>query len=271
MLERMNGFRQYHMKMNMRMRFDYFYLTAFFSILLLSVTSCREGYNIPFYIGCLEDAEPYSYRNANGEITGLEVDMIQAAADYYGIWVSFVPTTYDDIHKQLRKRNHKIDGAAAMIPWTMDRMEDFSFITPSYMTTSFCFAVSDEEYATLFDGDMEGRTLAVKSGSLAEGYALDHLSEWGCTLDVFDTFKDEIESVLSGESDLLLEDRFLVEYHINHNGAQLFVVDKGIPNIVYGFVTGKDQDKTLRRDIQAGLEGIFENGTAQEIILRYSN
>lgn len=252
----------------MRMKFNFFHLAAFF-FMLLSFSSCREGYTVPFYIGCLEDAEPYSFRDANGEITGLEVDMIQAAADYYGIRVSFIPTSYEDIYNQLQKKHHKIDGAVAMIPWTIQRMEEYTLVTPSYITTSYCMAVSDDADLSSF-GDLEGKTLAVKSGSLAYAYALDHESDWGCTIEVYDTFQDEIYSVTSGRTDALFEDRLLIDYYIKKHQTPLHILYEGISNIAYAFVTGKDQDKTLRRDIQEGLEGIIEDGTAQAIIDHYT-
>jgi len=251
------------------MKHYFCHLTVALCALLLSLSSCREGYSVPFYIGCLEDAEPYSYRDSNGEITGLEVDMIQAAADYYGIKVSFVPTSYEDIYNQLQKRHHKIDGAVAMIPWTNDRMESFTFVVPSYITTSFCLAVPDGDHLIGSFSDLSGKKLAVKSGSLAEGYALDHCEEWGCTVEEFDSFREEIGSVTEGKADALLEDRFLVEYYIGHYNTPLLILKEGVPNIVYGFVTGKNQDKTLRRDIQEGLYGIIDNGTAEKIISRY--
>lgn len=244
-------------------------LNAAMLLLSISITSCREGYTVPFYIGCLEDAEPYSYRNSEGEMTGYEVDMIQAAADYYGIRVSFVPTTYNDILNQLQKKHHKIDGAVAMIPWTVEQMENFTFVNPSLITTSYCLAVKSGSTSVTTMEDLKGKKIAVMDESLPEGYLLSHADEWGCTVIPYSTFEEETAAVINGTADVMMDDRLMIEYHIKRKNAGLSVVEQGVENIAYGFVTGKNQDKTLRRDIQSGLGGIFDDGTARKIYDKY--
>jgi len=238
--------------------------------LMTVLSSCKEGFSVPYYVGCPTDAEPFCYYDQNGELTGIEVDLIKAIGEDQGIWLDFIPSTQEESFTELNKRRHKMDCAVGLIEWTTDREDRFTFVSPAYFTSSFSLATAKNSAISSYQ-DMNGRTLAVKRGSLAEQYASSISEDYGFTIKTYETYEEIFKAVENGQVDALQEHYALIKYRIDKKQANLKIVDEGVKNLSIAIITEKDEDKTLRKYLFNGLASLYEDDLINRIINKYLN
>lgn len=246
-------------------RFSYI---LFFSVAVTALNSCREGYTVPFYVGCSPDSEPFCYIDENGQLKGIEIDFINAVGEDQGIWFDFIQTNQEDLLSELKAKHHKMDCGISMIEWTNERENDYSYVNPAYYTSSIALATVKGSKISSLD-DMSGKIMAVKAASLAEKYASELAAEYGFTVKSFSTYNEVLKAVENGQADACEEHYDIIQYRIDKKGANLQIIDPGVKNISFAIITQKDEDKTLRNYLYEGLANLYLDKKFQVIIDRY--
>jgi len=239
------------------------------SALLAAVSSCREGYTVPFYVGCPSDAEPFSYYDEKGNLTGIEIDLMNAIAEKEGLWFKFISTSQEDVLNELRKKRHKMDCGLGMIEWTIQREDDYSFVNPAYYTSSIALAALKSSDDIKSYQDMNGKVMAVKSRTLIYEYAASIAEEYGFTIKTFEKYSEVINAVETGQADALMEHYPMVKYRIDKNTANLKIVENGPKNLAFAIITQKGEDKTLRSFIFSAFVKMLDDDTVEKIIKKY--
>lgn len=151
------------------------------------------------------DEPPFQYRNAeNGATTGLAPDLLQYIGEQTGLTFELVPVSTESGQLELA-RDGKVDMVAGMTyNYTLARENGIS-MTHSYASSQYVLLMRQD-----WDGDMEGKTLAVPEGTL-DGFAFDGKMQF------YDTFEDCIRAVSKGEADFTYADGYAAQYYLNQS------------------------------------------------------
>ena len=161
----------------------------------------------------------------------------------------------------------QVDGVIAGMGITDERRQIYDFSDP-YFTSELQLAVpeADDEIASW--EDLEGKTVAVKSGSLSEDEAKKKQEEIDFEITSLDQSTTMVQTVKSGNADALMDDRPVLAYGVTQ-GSGLKLVAEPIDTGDYGFAVNKDMDGELLSEFDAGLAELKESGEYDEIVAEY--
>ncbi|MGD6979598.1 MULTISPECIES: amino acid ABC transporter substrate-binding protein/permease [Citricoccus] len=209
---------------------------------------------------------PFEFRDSSGELTGIDIDIMESIAEDQGFEVEWQSLGFNAALQAVQ--SGQADGVIAGMGITDERREIFDFSEP-YFTGTLTLAVNegDEGEITGFES-LEGKTLAVKTGSLSEEEAKANQEEFGFELLPLDQTTTMVESVKSGNADALMDDYPIIAYGVEQ-GSGLVTVGEQIPTGDYGFAVNKGDNAELLAMFDAGLAELQASGEYDEIVNRY--
>ena len=106
--------------------------------------------------------QPYApYTSVQGnELTGLDSDILKAAADKLGLDVEPMVTDFNGMLGGVQ--SHRVDMAIGGIAWTEERQQEGLFTDPAYYSPPAMAVHGDETYSTI--SDLEGKDLGTVTG-----------------------------------------------------------------------------------------------------------
>lgn len=247
-------------------------LCSLISVVLLAcisllTSSCNKDKSNNFTIACLNDAEPFGYIDASGNLTGFEIELINAIAMDQDVKIKLKPMDFEEILSELKKKNPKIDGAISLITWTAARREfyDFSY---SYLSSGIAVAVKGGRDDIHSLDDLAGKSVSVKKGSYIEEYAMSESELVGFTVKSFLTTDEAFNAVTSSQADAIMEEYPLIEYRIG-KGIDIDLAYSGILNQDLSLAIKVGAKSKLLTIFNYGLQNIKENGTYDSILKKY--
>ena len=101
---------------------------------------------------------PFTYHeNGSGDLTGYDVEVMEAVADELGVKVKFEETQWDAIFAGLNAG--RFDAIANQVSITPERTKDYEFSTPYTVSPGVVVVTKDNKDISSFD-DLAGRTTA---------------------------------------------------------------------------------------------------------------
>ena len=151
------------------------------------------------------DEPPFQYRlTENGMTTGLAPDLLQYIGDQTGLTFELVPVATESGMLELAKGG-EVDIVAGMTyDYTLARENGVS-MTHSYATSQYVMLMRED-----WDGNFEGKTLAVPEGALS-GFDFDG------NVRSYRSFEDCIRAVSKGEADFTYADGYIAQYYLNQS------------------------------------------------------
>lgn len=239
------------------------------AIFTISFTSsCDNDKTRNLLIVCSEDAEPFAYRDADGELTGFEVELIRAIAADQDFRVKLVPMEFEEIMRQFDKFIPKFDGAISLITWTTERWEGMEFTHP-YFRSGIAAAVKKGVTGVNSMDDLKGKKVVCKSGTTIHEYADFLKDSIGFTVTPYKKVDDAFAAVTSGQADVILEEYPLIHYRIYTKGADLDLAFKGDTQFTFNLAVNKSENFSLIRMFNDGLLNLEEDGTYDSILNKY--
>lgn len=222
----------------------------------------RFGVDVPY--------EPFEYRKPNGELTGFEIDLGNAACKEIGITCEWVVQGWDGIIPGLLAR--KYDAIMSSMSIKAERREKVLFSEAYYTTPSAWFAASDHNFNVKNKDSMKDARVGVQRGTAQD----DYISEvYGDTVKVkrYNTAEDLVLDLKAqrldlvfldypvGEKTLLKEKRFTQASEFIKSPVKYFGEGVGI--------AFRKRDKALAAKFNKALQTLKDNGTYDEIMRRY--
>lgn len=219
--------------------------------------------------------EPYQFRNARGEVTGMDIEIANAAAQAGGCTLTLEQGRWMDLLERLRAGEvHVLAGATP----TEGRAEFATFTRP-YRSESFVVYTLAENDALRGINSIEQLLASgARVGSVAEYYygealseALDQLQEAGR---LYEAAVAELnhQRLLNGEIDALVEDPFVATAILRGDGGLDRVVPTGIrvdaQDVAFMLSRSGVSPENAER-FSTGLEQIRSDGRLEEILARY--
>lgn len=216
-------------------------------------------------VGC-DDYTPFSYLDANGNMTGSDVELAEEAFRRMGYRAQCTIISWEE--KKSLLENGTID--CVWSSFTMDgRGEEYQWAGP-YMKSHQVVAVDvDSDIRTL--QDLENKVIAVQSTTKPEDIIKSHngtLPELEKVISV--QKRDLIFLLLSkGYVDAIAAHDTAIEQFMSECGLEFQILDEPLLTVGLGVAFDKNDPRKLNEQLDAVLREMYADGTTQKIIGRY--
>lgn len=225
----------------------------------------RLGVDIPY--------EPFMYREADGTLTGFEIELGNAVCDYLEINCTWVEQDWDGIIPGLLARNY--DAIMSSMAITDERAQRVLFSEAYYTTPSAWITTRERDIDIEDRASLEGLTVGVQRATNQDNYVTEL---YGDILEIrrYTGVDDVVTDLMAGRLDLTFMDYPIAEAAIEIDTPESefqrisdFIKE---PEHIFGKGVGvafRPRDEALAERFNKALSELKENGTYDEIMNRY--
>lgn len=218
-------------------------------------------------VGTNAEYAPFDYLDENGNITGFDIDLIEAIAKSQDIEIVWRDLPFDSLIGSMEAGD--LDVIAAAIGPTSERKKSVDFSDVYYTGSQSIICKKGNDIKTF--KDLAGLKVAVLEGSIADLIASGENQDYGIVEDAqvvrFKNASSAVMELLNGGVDATLIDSIMAENFCRQTEGLMQTVVKGTENDSV-FCVQKGNSEMLKI-INAGLAEIRENGTYDEIYEKY--
>ncbi|WP_188112369.1 transporter substrate-binding domain-containing protein [Salinicola aestuarinus] len=227
--------------------------------------SVRFGIDVPY--------EPFVVRDADGELSGFEIDLGNELCDRAGLECSWVEQGWDGIIPGLLAR--KYDAILSSMAITPERERQALFSLPYYNTPSVWIAAADRDIDITDRDSLEGLTVGVQRGTIRDVYVTE---TYGDVLDIqrYGSSQDVINDLEAGRLDLTFEDFPLAVEGIDFRGDDSPYKQLGdsikTPTSIFGegaAIAFRKRDEALAETFNAAICEVYADGTFDALMNEY--
>lgn len=233
------------------------------------------------FAGCGEEADgekvwvvatdtvfkPFEYTDSNGQFVGIDVDILAAIAEDQGFEYELKSLGWDASIAacQAGQADAMIAGASI----TEDRKASGWIFSDGYYNATQCMTVKGDSTIASF-ADLNGKVVAVKTGTQGAAYAESLKDANGFTITYFEDSPTMYQAVIGGQAVACFEDTPIMASSIKDGGLDLKIVEgsenEGAP---YGLAIFNSSNQEFVDMFNEGLANIKANGKYDEIIAKY--
>jgi len=210
---------------------------------------------------------PFEFQDAEGNIIGIDMDILEAIAQDQGFTYQLQYIGWDAAIAACQAG--QADGMIAGASITDARKESGWIFSDGYYDATQGMAVAKDSGIKGF-GDLKGKKVAVKNGTMSNQWAEEIKGQYGFEIVTFSTSPDMYQAVMGGQVDACLDDTPILKYNIKSGDLDMkFVEGTESEAAQYGFAIFDSDNQELVDKFNAGLANIKANGTYDEIIANY--
>lgn len=218
-------------------------------------------------VGTNAEYAPFDYLDENGNITGFDIDLIEAIAKSQDIEIVWRDLPFDSLIGSMEAGD--LDVIAAAIGPTSERKKSVDFSDVYYTGSQSIICRKGNDIKTF--KNLAGLKVAVLEGSTADLIASGENQDYGIVEDAqvvrFKNASSAVMELLNGGVDATLIDSIMAENFCGQTEGLMQTVVKGTENdSVFCVQKGNSEMLTI---INTGLVEIRENGTYDEIYEKY--
>ncbi len=210
---------------------------------------------------------PFEFQDAEGNIVGIDMDILAAIAEDQGFTYDLQYIGWDAAIAACQAG--QADGMIAGASITDARKESGWIFSDGYYEATQGMAVAADSAITGF-ADLAGETVAVKIGTMSQSYADSIKEEYGFDVMTLETSADIYQAVMTGTAAACMDDTPILKYSIKTGELDMKFVE-GTENepAQYGFAIFNADNQELVDLFNAGLANIRANGKYDEIVANY--
>lgn len=231
------------------------------------LTGCGNTSDADYVIATDKGFSPFEFQDAEGNIVGIDMDILAAIAEDQGFTYDLQYVGWDAAIAacQAGQANGMIAGASI----TDERKESGWIFSDGYYDATQGMAVATTSDIDSFE-DLNGKKVAVKNGTMSNQYAESIKDQYGFEVVTFPTSPDMYQAVLGGQVEACFDDTPILKYNIKIGELDMKFVE-GTENepAQYGFAIFDAANQELVDKFNAGLANIKESGKYDEIIAKY--
>jgi len=205
---------------------------------------------------------PMEYIDENGEIVGIDIDIVNAIAEEIGAEVEFQNIGWDPLFPAVK--NGEIDFAVSSITITEDRKEEYDFTEPYYVANQLILVPEDSDIKSF--QDLKDKRVAVQISTTGHEVVKKLLGETSDQIVAPENLPLAINEMLNGNADAVVGDNAPVLEYMKSNPDVVLktIEDDEFKKEYYGLMVRKGNTELL--DIlNEGIQKIKENGKLEEI------
>lgn len=236
--------------------------------LLFSLAACgsdkasTNGMNLvdegKFTFASSGEFKPFSVTDANGKMTGFDIEVAEAIAKELGL---------DPVQKKFKfggivegVKAGRFDAAVASHTVTEERLKAVNFSTPYYYSGPQIFVRPDSSIKTL--DDLKGKEIAVSKGSTYAKTAEEVTDK----IILLDSDVTALEALSKGKHDAVITDFITGKEAI---GAGMKIVGKELLGRSDQAIAIAKDNKKLLEEVNKALQTLRNNGTLTKISKKY--
>lgn len=207
---------------------------------------------------------PFSFHDdgGSGDLTGYDVEIIQAVADKLGLEVEFQETQWDAIFAGLDAG--RFDVIANQVSINDEREAKYLFSAPYTVSPGVIVVAEDDDSISSFD-DLAGKTTAQSLTSNWYELATDS----GAKVEAVEGWAQAVELLRQGRVDATVNDKLtFLDYETTNSPTGLKIAAETEDAGEQAFVFTKDKT-SLVEAVDGALEELRADGTLAEISERY--
>ncbi|WP_042346938.1 transporter substrate-binding domain-containing protein [Bacillus massiliigorillae] len=225
----------------------------------------KEEKAVVYKVGTDTTFPPFNYEE-NGEIKGIDIDLMKAIAKNQDFKVEFKPMDFKGIIPGIQAKQLDIGMGGMSI--TDERKQTVDFSDP-YFDAGITLAVKKENDSIKSLDDLKGKRIAVKKGTISAKYAMEVVKDKGFQIAQFDDSPSMFLDVKNGNSAALLEDYPVISYAIAQKDLGLKTVGERLTGDQYGISVLKGKNKEVLKKINDGLAELKKSGEYDKILNQY--
>ncbi|MBL0374853.1 ABC transporter substrate-binding protein [Rhizobium sp. KVB221] len=213
---------------------------------------------------------PFNNLEADGTLTGFDVDIAKALCEEMKAECTFVTQDWDGIIPALQAK--KFDAIVASMSITPERKEKVDFTNKYYNTPPAIAVPKDSTIAEATEAGLDGKVLGAQGSTTHSNYAEAHMKK--SELKLYPTADEYKLDLANGRIDAAIDDVVVLsEWLKTADGAcckllGTLPVDKQINGEGAGIAVRKGDD-ALREKLNAAIVAIRANGKYKEINAKY--
>lgn len=238
------------------------------AVMCLSFAACGGNEQAKDYaIATDKGFSPFEFQDADGNIVGIDMDILNAIAEDQGFTYDLQYVGWDAAIAACQAG--QADGMIAGASITDERKASGWIFSDGYYDATQGMAVAKDSQIKGFD-DLKGKKVAVKNGTMSNEYAESIKDKYGFEVITFSTSPDMYQAVIGGQVDACVDDTPILKYNIKTGELDMVFVE-GTENepAQYGMAIFDESKQELVEKFNAGLENIKANGKYDEIIEKY--
>jgi polar amino acid transport system substrate-binding protein len=239
------------------------FVLSFLVVVSLILSGCSSGGSSQ-KIKVATDATwpPFEMVDENTqEITGFDVDLMNAIAKEAGFEVEFINVAWDPLLAGMAACQY--DAAISAMTITEDRKKQFLFSDPYFEAGQVVTVRSDNTDISSKD-DLVGRPVGAQLGTTGDFEA----KKIGADLKAYDDIGLAFQDLMNGQVDAVIADNPLALGYITKNSDKLKTAGEVFTDEVYGIaVCNKNQE--LVDKINSGLKKVIEAGLIEELVQKW--
>lgn len=207
---------------------------------------------------------PFSFHEDDGagDLTGFDVEIIEAVADKLDLEIEFQETQWDAIFAGLDAG--RFDVIANQVSINEERQEKYLFSTPYTVSPGVIVVAEDDDSISSFD-DLAGKTTAQSLTS--NWYEL--ATESGATVEGVEGWAQAVELLRQGRVDATVNDKLtFLDYETTNSPSGLKIAAETDEAGEQALVFTKDKE-SLVEAVNGALEELRADGTLAEISDKY--
>ena len=212
--------------------------------------------------------KPFEYTDAEGNFVGIDVEILAAIAEDQGFEYKLNSLGWDASIAacQAGQADAMIAGASI----TEERKKSGWIFSDGYYTCTQSMTVGKDSDIKGF-GDLEGKTVAVKTGTQGASYAESLKDHYKFTITYYEDSPTMYQAVTGGQAVACFEDTPIMITSIKDGNLALKVLEEETANdgSDYGLAIFDEKNKEFLDMFNAGLKNIKDNGKYDEIIEKY--
>lgn len=201
---------------------------------------------------------PFEFVDKDGNIVGIDIDIVKAIADHLGVKLRIVNTSFDGIIPALLAKKFDIIISAMTI--TPERAKQVDFSIP-YYNAGQLITVREDDNRIKSEKDLQGKIVAVQLGTTGQFYAesLPGIKE----IRKFETVDGAFLELKNGRVDAVIADD-LTSLAFVKSTKGLKIINKLLTKEQYGIAVRKE-DKALLREINIVIARLKKEGVIEKL------
>lgn len=241
------------------------------ALLLCSVSALAEGKTLEaiqgkgeLVIATSPDFPPFESLQGDGSVEGIEIDLMNLICEALNVNLVIEQVNFDSILTGVGQGMY--DVGVSGISVTEDRKKNVLFTDPYCLAAQAIVVKEGSDIAA--KADLEGKLIAVQSGTTAEIYCLEN----SYNVDAYQQNVDAELALLSDKVDAwVIDDLTAAEMVAANNeagGAQLVILPEAMTTEPYAFAFALGSDDLVAA-INDVVNGLVEDGTVQALFDKY--
>jgi polar amino acid transport system substrate-binding protein len=244
------------------------YLLVVLSILVVALSGCGSKSD-KIVVLTSSGYEPYEIIDTDGNLTGFDIELMEALALEAGLEIEWKDVDFDGIIASLQTGQAEI--AIAGISPTEERKAMVNFSNIYYNTesglTNFFVYDSENSYSS-FD-DLDGLIVSAQMGTVQASLLESLSTEYNFTVDLRNTNTQIVEEIKAGRIDVLVVESLIAESILDINTTLAKVGFESTLDDTSGNAIAFAKDSEYVDVLNTALETLKNNGTLDALIAKW--